>query len=143
MQKISVYLHEEIVEILKCFGSLNDVVNKALRECINTGKVFEHQIPSAPSREDARRLNLYIDDDVFEELNLSKLKVRPILYWFIDNEVYRELDWEISREYGADRKERANKLLRSILADLKKFSMLTNKNVESIIDEMEKIYYET
>lgn len=143
MQKMSIYLHEEVIEILKCFGNLNDVVNRALEESVNTGKVFEYQIPAAPDRSGAKRLNLYLEDDIVNELNLSRLKVRSILYWFIDNEIYGELGWEVSREYGADRKERADRLFKSILADLRKLSTLTSKNVREITDIVEKMYYET
>ena len=140
MQRISVYLHKETIAVLKCFGELNHVVNKLLSECLNTGKVFETIIPSAPDRRDARRIILYIDDNIFDELNASKLKIRSVIYWFIENEVYNEFEWVVIHEYGEELREREHKLVLKILSDLNRLSTLSERPVSRIIDAMREMY---
>lgn len=139
MQKISIYLHQEIIDILNCFGKMNDVVNRLLEECINNGSIYG-EMEKAPDRTGARRLVFFIRKDLISQL--PRMSLRPIIYWFVENEIYNELGWKMSKEYGVELKEKINKQYLETLASLNKLNDLLNGKIDDAINIVEKNYYE-
>ena len=140
MKKYSLYLHEEIIETLKCFGELNEVINRLFEDTINNGMLYESTFENAPPREGARRIDAWIKTDIVSQL--SHVRVRTAIYWFVENEMYSELGWKMKNGYGLDRKLRIEKQFNRAIAELIKLNRLTNLYDEQI-KAIERIHYET
>lgn len=121
--KVSVYLHEEMRAILCCYGTLDDVVNKIL----DAGTAGEFDIMDKPNigvREGARRFDVDIKNEEYLALmrthphNSTKISLRRLLYWFVENEMYEILGWEPVNEYLDRNEAKKNKLITKIRQDL-------------------------
>lgn len=111
---MSVYLHDEIASVLRCYGSLDDVINKVL-DAASDGEFDFEDKPEAPARDGARRYDVDVKNDEYIELhrmfrNSPKISLRRLLYWFVENEMYEVLGWEVVAEY-IDRMEQKRKKL--------------------------------
>ena len=137
MKRISLYLHENIIETLKCFGEVNDVINTMLKQCVEQALIFDGTIQSAPSREGAKRIDVNISKNVLSEL--CGIGVRPIVYWFVENEIYSDLGWETCREYGADKIKKLNMQFDRTLAELDKLNRMCNNRLEYVIDMVKQV----
>lgn len=100
--KISVYLDKEIVDVLNIFGDLSAVTNEILTLC-EQGAIDLMDKPNAFERSQCGRYTINIDNDyyisLYEEFGATsqRISIRRLLYWFVDNEVYEELDWKVGQ----------------------------------------------
>lgn len=131
MIKVHVNLDETTYNILVAFGrNLSDVVNKILDE-YTVGNIDIVNKPMCPSLEGTRRYCVNINNEDYEELYLQYgptspyISLRRLLYWFVDEEIYEELDWnvivKITDEYKKgvnDFKKALNKLYGTILTEI-------------------------
>ena len=136
MHEVSVYLHDEIIQILKCFGQLNSVVNRLFEDCINNGTIFNSAGYKAPNREGARRVNLYIKDDIVSQL--CDVQIRTSIYWFVENEIYSELDWEMTNEYNEEKKRKIERQTIKTLSELNKLKKLCGSKIQPVINMLEE-----
>ena len=102
---MSVYLHDEIASVLKCYGNLSDVVNKVL-DAASAGAFDFEDKPEAPNRSGARRYDIDITNEDYIELhrmyrNSPKISLRRLLYWFVENEMYEILEWQVVNPYDS------------------------------------------
>ena len=122
---ISVYLHNEYYQVLKAFGNIDEVVNKILDYCYNN-EIDITTIANAPSRDGARRVTigvthqLYLDDYSTCSPNSTKYSLRKIIYWFIDNAIYEELEWKVVNNPETERLDFIIKHLVIILDEIGK-----------------------
>lgn len=139
--KQSIYLHRPIVDVLSCYGDLEETINKILQESAK-GNFDCMDKPPCPGREGASRYDIDITEPNYLEL-LSiyspfspKISIRRLIYWFVENEIYIELGWVQTKEFR-DRKEELffNKLKNS-LSELEKSKRYAPKKVESMIDSI-------
>jgi len=96
--KMSVQLHRQYYNYICHFGTLDEVVNKIL-EAAERGEIdiYDNQQPAPPAYETSRyTVNItnkaYIH--MVETLGSRSptVSLRRILYWFVDNEIYVQLD---------------------------------------------------
>ena len=140
MKKYSIYLHQEILDTLECFGSnLNDTINKLFEDCINTGVLYNDNIPPAPDREGARRIEVFLNYNIV--CQLGSVRVRPVIYWFIENEVYSELGWEMRGDYGVTQKLKLKKQFDKAISELRKLDEMYGGKIVDIIDRLEGMRY--
>lgn len=96
---VSVYLSDDVKDILSCYGNLNDVVNKIL-EAGAQGVIDIMCKPTAPDKTGGHYYAIYVKEPNYIELietygtKSSKVSLRRLLYWFVENEIYAELGWE-------------------------------------------------
>ena len=96
--KLSQYLHNDIVDVLKTFGDLNDVVNKIL-DAADEGYIEVEDKPPCRDRDGCDRYNIDIHNENYLELlrihgvKSKQISLRRLLYWFVENEIYEELGW--------------------------------------------------
>ena len=101
---LSVYLSNDVHDILSCYGPLDDVVNKILKAG-SQGIIDIMNKPSAPEKKGGTNYQVNIEDTDYIALvdtygpKSSRISLRRLLYWFVENEVYEELGWEISESY--------------------------------------------
>lgn len=98
---IKLYLDEQTVTLLRMFGTINDVVNRIIDEGM-AGKFDMFDKPVAPPREDCSRYEVHINNEDYIQMmtnypeKSSKVSLRRLVAWFVENEVYSELGWNIS-----------------------------------------------
>lgn len=139
MKKLSLYLHQDIIDVLLCFGEVNDVINRILEEFVNKNFLFDNLIPKARDRNGARRINVFIKLDTLSQL--LGVGVRSIVYWFVENEVYSDLNWEAVSQYRDNTRLKCMKQFDKVLAELNKLNTMCN--VDDIIDAVERMRNET
>ena len=138
---LSVYLHEYVVNTLKMYGELDDVVNNVLDES-DAGNFDITDKPECQSRDGAGRYNITITNENYIKLLTAygvknkRISLRRLLYWFVDNEIYCDLGWECIRDYDYNTKKRINKLITNVICDISKLEILTNKSLSHIKDEI-------
>lgn len=121
--KLSIYLHSSIVDVLKCYGDLDDVVNKILEQ--GAAGVFDvMNKPPCPGRDGAGRYEIDIVEPTYLEMLetyspfSSKISLRRLLYWFVENEIYEELGWEQTRAYESRNDILLSKKVANALSEL-------------------------
>ena len=130
--RMSVYLHDEICAVLKCFGTLDEVVNKIL-DTASAGEFEVENKPQVVERSGAKRYNVDVQNEDYLQLyrirrNSPSISLRRLLYWFVENEMYDYLGWEVKSKYVDPNYEKRNKLIRKIRQDLEKLSTLLGGN---------------
>ena len=104
----SIYLHRPIAETLSCFGNLSDVINRILQEGAR-GKFDIMDKPPAPDRQGASRYDVDITEPTYLDLVSmytpfsTHISIRRLIYWFVENEIYNELDWHQVKGYVSKR----------------------------------------
>lgn len=101
---INVYLDHRIRDMLKCYGSLNDVTNKIL-ELGAEGVISVMDKPTPPPKKDGQQYAInVIEENYIGLVNIygvksSRISLRRLLYWFVDNEIFNEVGWEGEQNY--------------------------------------------
>ena len=146
---VSIYLHKPIVNLLRCFGDLSDVINKIL-DAGDQGLFDIMDKPSCESREGASRYNVNITNATYLSLlneysvNSPRISLRRLIYWFVENEMYIELDWPMNNEYVDDFKTKFNKKLTDAINTFQSLKILAQsvyKN-EVLLETIEDCYEE-
>lgn len=120
---ISIYLHKQIAETLQCYGELSDVVNKIL-DASEQGAFDMLDMPKCEPRDGAARYNIDITNETYLELldtfsvNSPRISLRRIIYWFVEQEMYEVLGWEVMNDYVDKDKEKILKKLGGIKSEL-------------------------
>lgn len=151
--KFSIYLSNDVKDILECYGPINDVVNKIL-ECGAEGLFDIMDKPTPPPKENGKQIIIDVIEPNYLELvemygtKSSRISLRRLLYWFVDNEMYIELGWEGTQKYKDSNNEKALVLLSNIKLHLYKLEKLVTdcddqlSNIRNELNTMEdKIWY--
>lgn len=121
----SIYLHRQVKDVLNCFGSLTDVINRILQEGAN-GRIDIMDKPPAPPRDGAARYDVIITDPNYLELIEQftpfspRISLRRLLYWFVENEVYNDLGWEQDASYADSKRKMCYKKIENALSELER-----------------------
>lgn len=134
MKKISIYLHQDIINTLKCFGDITNVINNVIRSSLELDSLYEDKLPAAPNRTSAKRIDVYIEEELLEAL--SNVRIRPLLYWFVENEIYNELNWEMLHEYGESDKLKLTHQFDKTINELSKLNKLCNNRLKQVVDDV-------
>lgn len=108
---VSVYLHDEILSLLKCFGDIDNVVNKIL-DAGSAGEITIMDKPAAPDRSGAKRIDVNIYNEEYLSLmrqfgaKSPRCSLRRLLYWFVEDEVYTLLDWDMKNDYVSEQEQK-------------------------------------
>lgn len=108
---LSVYLSSEIKNILSCYGSLDEVVNKILMAG-SQGLIDIMEKPPAPEKKGGTYYRINIEEPDYISLietygaKSSRISLRRLLYWFVENEIYEELGWEPSEEFVEEKRNK-------------------------------------
>lgn len=138
---VSIYLHKEIANTLKTFGTLEEVVNKILF----AGAEGAYDITNKPnciSREGARRYEINITEPEYLELlqtfpiNSSRISLRRLLYWFVENEIYNDLNWTPVNNYIDEGRLNVNKIIKSAETSLIKLNKHLQYDLKSECQEI-------
>jgi len=145
---ISVYLHENVLNTLTCFGDLSEVTDRVLKEFYEH-KVDFYNAPKCPDRSLCKRVTInitylpYLNEIEAEGIKNKNLSLSRILTYFADNEYYNTYEWSIP-----DTKILNDKLailldlhkLRTIAIKLNNLNVLHSEDLLKIIERIEKSY---
>lgn len=144
---VSVYLNNEVHDILTMFGSLEEVVNRILDEG-EKGSFNIMDKPNYGSREGANRYNINITNATYIEMvqrfpiNSSRISLRRLLQWFVYEEIYNNLGWKIVKKYTSKLDERVRKQKNIVETRLLLMKKYCNNKQQVIVDEMLKLLKE-
>lgn len=108
----SIYLHREIANTLRCFGPLDEVVNRVLAAGA-AGQFDVMDKPPCPGRETATRYNIDITEPCYLAIlqqygpHSTRVSIRRLLYWFVEQQVYEQLGWRTTNRYTDERRKMA------------------------------------
>lgn len=144
----SIYLHKEIAETLMCYGDLSEVVNRILN-LAEEGAYDIIDLPSCQPRDGATRYNIDVTSEYYNSLvatfpaNSARISLRRLLYWFVEQEMYDQLEWVPNAAYESSDKKRILKKLSKARSDLSKLTRILNSDEERyltvIIDHIENL----
>lgn len=141
--KISVYLHSYVVDTLRQFGDLSDVVNRILEHGENDDIIIFDRPKTIP-RDGAGRYDIDVHNEYYLQTYSSmsptspKTSLRRLLYWFVDEEIYDELEWMPSNEYTSKSKQREIREYQRALEHLERLSVYNEKFVD-ITNELKEL----
>lgn len=127
--RFSIYLSNDIINVLQCFGSIDDVTNKIL-ECGAEGLFDIMDKPTPPPKQDGHQVVIDVIEPTYLELvdaytvRSSRISLRRLLYWFVENEIYAELGWEEVQKYKSSTTEKAIDMLADIKLQLYRLEKL-------------------
>lgn len=90
--RVSIYLHQSILDELACYGELDEVVDRILTLGERGVIDLENRPPCRP-RTDAKRVTVDVHNTYYITLvrsyprNSSLISLRRILYWFVENDM--------------------------------------------------------
>lgn len=145
---MSVYLHQYVADILRCFGDLDTAINKVLQACVENNIELTDK-PQCPERTGSVRYDVDIVNDEYLALSAlypatsPKISLRRLLYWFVDNEMYTELDWTATNAYQDTVREKIGKKVNKVYADLNSLCRILTDDecliVKAAMAELEKL----
>jgi len=126
---LSIYLSDNIADILRCYGTINDVVNKILIAGAE-GAIDIMDKPRIPDRKGGHYYQIKIEEPNYIDLlsiysaKSSKISLRRLLYWFVENEVYEELGWEPVDTYVEEKVSKTYDIIMKLKQSVYKASKL-------------------
>lgn len=111
---LSVYLSNDVRDVLQCYGKIDDVVNKIL-VAGSQGMIDIMEKPAAPEKKGGTYHQINIREPDYISLletygvKSSRISLRRLLYWFVENEIYYELGWEPSENFIEVNKDKRHK----------------------------------
>lgn len=136
--KFSVYLHSHIVDTLRMYGKLSDVVNAMLDEADN-GMFDVTDKPNCSSRDGASRYDIDVTNENYIMLansypvNSSKVSLRRLIYWFVENEIYDECGWTTNNILRRQEKSKIHKKIHAIEESVAKLVPIVSDNYDAIM----------
>lgn len=145
--KVSVYLDTPTLDIINCYGTLNDVVNKMLKYCEEGQITFENK-PNCTPKERSLRCSIDIESDYYISLldcypiNSPIISIRRFIYWFIENNMFEQLGWEPIRKYESSKNKKELKKINEIISLLTKIKLtLQDERLTEIKNLLNDIKY--
>lgn len=135
--KISIYLHKEIIETLQCFGTLDETINHILDDMSVNYSLTD--LPACPDRTNAQRCTVDITNTEYLELlntfgpTSPRISLRRIIYYFVENELYNEFNWEFKNEYISITNNKFNKKINSAISLLETSTKYTTFDTKDTI----------
>lgn len=126
---MSVYLSDDIADVLSCYGTLDDVVNKILQYGAQ-GIIDIMEKPKIPEKKGGHYYKVDVTEPDYIQLvelygsKSSRISLRRLLYWFVENEMYVELEWEPVNNYASTQAGKSYKVLMELKQQLYKASRM-------------------
>lgn len=144
---LSVYLHKDKVDVLKMFDSdLSQAINKML-DAADQGYFDVEDKPECESRDGASRYNVNVTNESYLQLlqtfgvKSKRVSLRRLIYWFVDNEIYNELGWEVCDGHNNADKDKYNKKVDKIIGETEKLLFSSTNYETEIVQEILNLLY--
>ena len=148
-----IYLEKRVIDVLNCYGRLNDVVNRILEEGA-VGNIDVMDKPTCPPKQNGQHYSIDVTEENYLGLyntwgpKSSRISLRRLLYWFVDNEIYNELGWEGVETFKSSEYDKSIKLIgdiKMLLFRLEKECCCCHEQISVIrenLNEMERTIWD-
>ena len=139
----SIYLHQPIADTLRCYGNLDDVVNRIL-SLGDEGAIDIMNKPVPPDREGAIRFDVNVTNESYIKLldtfspKSSHISLRRLLYWFAENEIYNEVGWTVVNNLVDAKREKTLRKIRKMKAEAERLRLTLEAEPRYYIDNVIK-----
>lgn len=131
MIKATIIIPQEYYNILTVFGSMEDVVYKALELCEN-GEIDLENLPQTANfmGVEMKTVSVVISNNYYETLRTlygatsPKVSLRKLLCYIVENEVYFDYHWEVVQVYDKDTRNKIDSYKYDIKTKLIKLTKL-------------------
>ena len=129
MIKVNIAIDNNYYNILRLFGTMDEVVDKALK-LVEQGEIDFDRCPQIPTTKNCRHIVVAISNPYYEELRAlhgatsSKISINRLLYYIVDNELYYTYVWERNFELSKDQKRQVESWKCDIMYRITKLSRL-------------------
>lgn len=129
MIKVNIAIDNSYYNILRLFGTMDEVVDKALK-LVEQGEIDFERCPQIPTTKNCRHIVVAISNPYYEELRAlhgatsSKISINRLLYYIVDNELYYTYGWERNFELSKDQKRQVESWKCDIMYRISKLSRL-------------------
>ena len=115
MIKANIIIPLEYYNILTVFGSIEDVIYKALELCEN-GEIDLENLPQTANfvNTETKTISVIITNSYYENLRniygatSPKVSLRKLLCYIVENEVYFDYHWEVVQVYDKETRNKIN-----------------------------------
>lgn len=142
--KLSIYLHSDIVDVLKTYGKLDDVVNSML-DAADEGEFEIENKPACRPRDGAGRYDVNVTNATYLSLlntygvKSKAISLRRLIYWFVENEIFNEIGWETVNDFVDRDSLKWNKQIDKVLNELERLKTMCNYSNSDIISHAEDL----
>lgn len=142
--KLSIYLHSDIVDVLKTYGKLDDVVNSML-DAADEGEFEIENKPECRPREGAGRYDVNVTNATYLSLlntygvKSKAISLRRLIYWFVENEIFNEIGWETVNDFVDRDTLKWNKQIDKVLNELERLKTMCNYSNSDVISHAEDL----
>lgn len=136
--KISSYLRPDVVETLMMFGNIHDVTNRILQEGEN-GSFSLEDIPASEVSKNKVRVNINVTNEYYLSLletygiRSPRISISRILTWFVDNEIYNELEWNIVNDFISKKDKTIKNSIDKLLNEMNKLKFKLNDQEKALV----------
>lgn len=137
----------EYYNILTVFGSIEDVIYKALDLC-ESGEIDLENLPQTAdfANVESKRVSVIITHRYYENLReiygttSPRVSLRKLLCYIVENEIYYEYHWEVVQVYDKETRNKINSYKYDIITKSNKLTkLLKDEATKNKINEFVKI----
>ena len=140
--KYNLNISKDYYDILVRFGDINDVVDKVLK-IAERGEIDIDSLPAAYIRGDKKHVVVNIDSEWYEHMQAlygttsPRISISRLLYYFIDNELYLDYNWQIVQNCDKRTSERLLNMRDDINKCITRLKTIVNSKQD--YDKLEQI----
>lgn len=147
---LNIYMQSQILDILKCFGTVETVINNIVDQ-VMINEIDIATLPPAPDRINCGKYKINIHNEDYCKLvkiygsTSSRISLRRLIYWFVENEVYNEWNWKPVNKFVDRKIEKIKSQLITLIELSEKLQKSISKQefdtiIDSLITFKEKYY---
>ena len=143
MIKVNITMSEECYKILLLFGTIDEVVQKAL-VLVEKGEIDLESCPYVQQFGKLKHIVVTIDNPYYESLRAlygatsPKASINRLLYYIVDNEIYEACGWKQVNKYNAENEAKIEGYKSTILHNINKLSKMLTRTEQQ--DKLKQAY---
>lgn len=129
MIKVNVTISEEYYKILRLFGTMDEVVQKAL-VLAERGEIDFEDCPYVQQYGRLKHVVVTVDNPYYETLRSlygatsTKISINRLLYYIVDNELYEVYEWKQVNKYNEENEAKIAGCKSTILHNINKLTKM-------------------
>lgn len=143
MIKVNVTISEDYYKILRLFGTMDEVVQKALM-LAEQGEIDLENCPYVQQFGKVKHVVVTVDNAYYESLRSlhgatsPKTSINRLLYYIVDNELYEEYGWKQVNKYNEENEAKIEGYKSTILHNINRLSKMLTRTEQQ--DKLKQAY---
>ena len=143
MIKVNITISEEYYKILRLFGTMDEVVQKALM-LAEKGDIDLETCPYVQQFGRLKHIVVTVDNAYYESLRSlygatsPKTSINRLLYYIVDNELYEAYGWKQVNKYNEENEAKIEGYKSTILHNINRLSKMLTRTEQQ--DKLKKAY---